>query len=133
MTEEAKNEAPATEPGSGPATKPAAQPAAIANDGGKLQGWAIVENQTDSDWENVQLSLVSGRPISFIEDLYQPLFVTRPTVEPELYASLRPQRYGEAMDAVRAEMQAKKPMQQALQMNANRRKAMEEMARLMAR
>jgi hypothetical protein len=39
----------------------------------RLQGWAIVENQTDNDWSNVQLSLVSGRPISFIQDLYQPL------------------------------------------------------------
>jgi hypothetical protein len=36
---------------------------------GKLQGWAIVENQTDNDWNNVQLSLVSGRPISFIQNL----------------------------------------------------------------
>jgi hypothetical protein len=55
-----------------------------------LQGWAIVENQTDSDWNNVQLSLVSGRPISFVENLYQPLYVPRPIVEPELFASLRP-------------------------------------------
>lgn len=59
----------------------------------KLQGWAIVENQTDNDWNNVQLSLVSGRPISFIQDLYQPLYIQRPVVEPELYTSLRPQRY----------------------------------------
>ncbi|MEM8873623.1 MAG: hypothetical protein AAGD32_05125 [Planctomycetota bacterium] len=58
-----------------------------------LQGWAIVENQTDFDWENVQLSLVSGRPISFVQDLYEPLYVPRPVVVPELYASLRPQRY----------------------------------------
>ncbi|MEM6312658.1 MAG: hypothetical protein AAF743_01125, partial [Planctomycetota bacterium] len=58
-----------------------------------LQGWAIVENQTDFDWDNVQLSLVSGRPISFIQDLYEPLYVPRPVVVPELYASLRPQRY----------------------------------------
>lgn len=58
-----------------------------------LQGWAIVENQTDNDWSNVNLSLVSGRPISFIMDLYQPLYVPRPVVEPELYASLRPQMY----------------------------------------
>ena len=65
--------------------------------GADLQGWAIVENQTDSDWDNIQLSLVSGRPISFIEDLYQPLFVSRPVVEPELFASLRPQRYAEGM------------------------------------
>ena len=60
---------------------------------GKLQGWAIVENQTDNDWNDVQLSLVSGRPISFIQDLYQPLYVPRPVVQPELYASLRPQTY----------------------------------------
>lgn len=59
----------------------------------KLQGWAIVENQTDSDWQNVQLSLVSGRPISFTQDLYQPLYVQRPVVVPELYASLRPKAY----------------------------------------
>jgi hypothetical protein len=64
---------------------------------GKLQGWAIVENQTDNDWNNVQLSLVSGRPISFVENLYQPLYVPRPVVEPELFASLRPQTYAGGM------------------------------------
>ncbi len=60
---------------------------------GTLQGWAIVENQTDNDWRDVRLSLVSGRPISFVQDLYQPLYVPRPTVVPERYASLRPQEY----------------------------------------
>src|SRR5687767_3671920 len=35
------------------------EPAPLPGDG-KLQGWAIVENQTDSDWTDVQLSLVSG-------------------------------------------------------------------------
>jgi hypothetical protein len=63
-----------------------------------LQGWAIVENTSDDDWQNVKLSLVSGRPISFTMDLYQPLYTTRPVVQPELYSSLRPQIYGEAMD-----------------------------------
>ncbi len=58
-----------------------------------LQGWAIVENQTDNDWNNVRLSLVSGRPISFVQNLYQPLYVPRPEVTPELHASLRPQTY----------------------------------------
>ena len=61
---------------------------------GKLQGWAIVENQTDNDWTDVSLSLVSGRPISFIMDLYQPLYAQRPTVVPEMFAGLRPQVYG---------------------------------------
>ncbi|MCE5325161.1 MAG: hypothetical protein LLG01_01980 [Planctomycetaceae bacterium] len=58
-----------------------------------LQGWAIVENTSDQDWTDVNLSLVSGRPISFIMDLYTPLYLTRPTVVPEMYAHLRPQMY----------------------------------------
>jgi hypothetical protein len=63
-----------------------------------LQGWAVVENPSDEDWNNVNMSLVSGRPISFQMDLYQPLYVPRPTVEPELFASLRPPTYNAAMD-----------------------------------
>ena len=62
-----------------------------------LQGWAIVENTGDSDWKHVELTLVSGRPISFIQDLYTPLYAQRPVVESELYASLRPQVYGEGI------------------------------------
>jgi len=58
-----------------------------------LQGWAIVENTTESDWNDVDLTLVSGRPISFVMDLYQPLYVDRPEIKPELYASLRPRTY----------------------------------------
>lgn len=65
----------------------------------RLQGWAIVENQTDNDWDNVQLSLVSGRPISFVTDLYQPLYIPRPVVMPELYASLRPQTYDAGLES----------------------------------
>jgi hypothetical protein len=66
-----------------------------------LQGWAIVENRTSQDWRNVKLSLVSGRPISFTMDLYQPLYNPRPVVQPELYANLKPQTYGDAMDELK--------------------------------
>ena len=58
-----------------------------------LQGWAIVENTGDEDWNQVQLSLVSGRPISFIMDLYQPLFVARPTVVPAEMTGLIPRTH----------------------------------------
>jgi len=58
-----------------------------------LQGWAILENTSDEDWKDVQLALVSSRPISFQMDLYSSLFVPRPIVEPERFASLRPQEY----------------------------------------
>jgi hypothetical protein len=63
-----------------------------------LQGWAVVENSTDEDWSNVEMALVSGRPISFKMDLYNPLFINRPLVEPELFASLRPPTYSGAMN-----------------------------------
>jgi hypothetical protein len=65
------------------------------NEAGKvyLQGWAVVENPTDEDWKDVRMALVSGRPISFQMDLYQPLYVPRPTVVPELFASLTPRTY----------------------------------------
>ncbi|MBC7856459.1 MAG: hypothetical protein IAF94_23765 [Pirellulaceae bacterium] len=64
-----------------------------------LQGWAIVENTTEEDWDNVNLTLVSGRPISFVMDLYQPMYIDRPVVQQELYASLRPRTYDQDLDA----------------------------------
>ncbi len=68
--------------------------------GDRLQGWAIVENQTDNDWKDVDLTLVSGRPISFVEDLYQPRYITRPIVEPFAFASLIPRVYEGANSAM---------------------------------
>jgi len=62
-----------------------------------LQGWAVVDNPTDDDWNQVGMALISGRPVSFQMDLYQPLYVPRPMVELELFQSLRPVAYGGAM------------------------------------
>ena len=53
-----------------------------------LEGWAIVDNTTGEDWNQVTLSLVSGRPISFISRLYEPRYIARQTAElPEDAAS----------------------------------------------
>jgi hypothetical protein len=81
----------------------------VLNKEGKpfLQGWAIVENPSDEDWQKVGMALVSGRPISFRMDLYDPLYAPRPLIEPELFASLRPPTYEGAMD--RASGVAKTP------------------------
>lgn len=81
-----------------------------------LQGWAIVENTTDRDWKDVRMALVSGRPISFVMDLYQPLYVPRPVVRPELYASLAPQVYGQDMAAEEKEFAKRKADRSELQM-----------------
>ena len=59
----------------------------------------MVENATDEDWKDVRMALVSGRPISFQMDLYTPLYVPRPTVVPELFASLRPVTYSGDLNA----------------------------------
>ncbi len=60
-----------------------------------LQGWAIVENTTDEDWRSVRLTLASGQPISFVMDLYRPLYIRRPEVSPQVYGAVQPQRYEE--------------------------------------
>jgi hypothetical protein len=64
---------------------------------GQMQGWAIVENQTDADWEGVDLTLVSGRPISFVQDLYTPTYVDRPVVPPTAGEPLPPKQYREGI------------------------------------
>ena len=42
-----------------------------------LQGWAVVDNVSGEDWEDVALSLTSGAPISFRYDLHSPRQVPR--------------------------------------------------------
>jgi hypothetical protein len=46
----------------------------------RLQGWAIVDNDGDTDWRDVELSLVAGRPVSFIQNLYPPYYLDRPAL-----------------------------------------------------
>ncbi len=45
-----------------------------------LQGWAVVDNTSDDDWIDVDLTLVAGLPVSFTHDLYTPRYVRRPVV-----------------------------------------------------
>jgi len=78
-----------------------------------LQGWAVVENPSDEDWKDVRMALVSGRPISFQMDLYQPLYVPRPTVELELFASLRPVAYSGSLNARELADAKKQPLEEA--------------------
>lgn len=77
----------------------------VLEDEGKpyLQGWALVENTTEDDWNGVRLALISGRPVSFIQDLYQPLYVTRPVVPPDIVASPFPQLHGSDLSFAEAE------------------------------
>jgi len=64
-----------------------------AKEGLTLQGWAIVENTTDDDWNDVALSLVSGRPVSFQMDLYEPMYVFRPEIPVPTVPGVMPRAY----------------------------------------
>ncbi len=69
-----------------------------------LQGWAIVENMSGQDWKDVDLTLVSGRPVAFHQALYNAYYVTRPEVPVEIAGRLMPgiDRGGVAADQQRA-------------------------------
>ena len=55
-----------------------------------LQGWAVVENMSGQDWKDVELTLVSGRPVAFRQALYNAYYVTRPEVPVEVAGRLMP-------------------------------------------
>jgi len=46
-----------------------------------LQGWALAENTTEDDWQDVTISFVAGNPLSYVMDLYSPYYVRRPQVQ----------------------------------------------------
>jgi hypothetical protein len=68
----------------------------VADEAGEalLQAWAIVDNVSGADWENVDLSLVSGLPVSFRQNLYDPHFVERPLIQLQRETAGAPVRYG---------------------------------------
>ncbi|NHJ86919.1 MAG: DUF4139 domain-containing protein [Asgard group archaeon] len=45
-----------------------------------LFGISVIDNTTSIDWENVVLRMVTGKPISFRYDLFNPLFIKRPEI-----------------------------------------------------
>ena len=63
-----------------------------------FQGWAIVDNNSDTDWNNVELSLISGRPVSFIQELYPPYYHSRPTLPLAIVGSARSRIFAGGFD-----------------------------------
>ena len=55
-----------------------------------LQGWATIENMSGQDWKDIELTLVSGRPVAFRQALYNAYYVTRPEVPVEVAGRLVP-------------------------------------------
>lgn len=45
---------------------------------GLLQGWAVIDNASQEDWNGVKLTLATGAPMSYALDLHTSAFVDRP-------------------------------------------------------
>lgn len=63
-----------------------------------IQGWAIVDNTVGEDWKDVQLSLVSGAPQSFIQNISQPYYTRRPVVALPQSVMLTPQEHEASLE-----------------------------------
>ncbi|HXP04760.1 MAG TPA: DUF4139 domain-containing protein [Stellaceae bacterium] len=58
-------------------------PADPAAGSAHLQGWAVLENFSGQSWNDVELTLLSGSPVTFRQALYQSYYVPRPIVPVE--------------------------------------------------
>jgi len=74
-----------------------------------LEGWAIVDNTSGDDWNNVRLAVVSGKPVSFITQLYEPRYVQRPFAELAENQAAAPVVYAGAMEAAKKDNKAAAP------------------------
>ena len=63
-----------------------------------LSGWSLVENTTNVDWEDIELSLVAGMPVSFIYDFYRPIYIQRHIIQPPKVLSARPTDIEEGLE-----------------------------------
>lgn len=57
---------------------------------GILQGWAVLENQSGHEWQGVDLTLVSGNPVTFRQALYESYYVDRPEVPVDVAGRVLP-------------------------------------------
>ncbi|HEX4621078.1 MAG TPA: hypothetical protein VH208_05855, partial [Myxococcaceae bacterium] len=65
-----------------------------------LQGWALLHNDSDEDWNGVRIELVNGRPDSFLYPLAAPRYASRELVTPENELSTIPQLLDTTADEI---------------------------------
>jgi hypothetical protein len=65
-------------------------PASDAAEKAHLQGWAVLENMSGQDWKGVELTLLSGNPVTFRQAIYEAYYVDRPQVPVEVTGRILP-------------------------------------------
>jgi hypothetical protein len=68
-------------------------------DRARLQGWALIHNDTEEAWHQVRVELSSGRPDSFLVPLAAPRYGRRELVAPEQVLSTVPQLLEHSLDS----------------------------------
>ncbi|MBE9558523.1 MAG: DUF4139 domain-containing protein [Proteobacteria bacterium] len=56
----------------------------------RLQGWAVLENMSGQEWKDVELTIVSGNPVTFRQALYTAYYVHRPEIPVEVLGRVLP-------------------------------------------
>jgi hypothetical protein len=59
-------------------------------DPARLQGWAVLENQSGANWDGVALTLQYGNPVTFRQAIYHSYYVQRPEVPVEVLGRILP-------------------------------------------
>ena len=59
-------------------------------DPARLQGWAVLENQSGANWDGIALTLQYGNPVTFRQAIYQSYYVQRPEVPVEILGRILP-------------------------------------------
>jgi hypothetical protein len=57
-----------------------------------LQGWAVLENMSGQDWQNVELTLLAGNPVSFRQAIYDAYYINRPEVPVDVVGHILPRQ-----------------------------------------
>jgi Domain of unknown function (DUF4139) len=65
-------------------------PASASTEKAHLQGWAVLENMSGQDWKEVELTLLSGNPVTFRQAIYEAYYIDRPEVPVEVAGRILP-------------------------------------------
>jgi hypothetical protein len=87
---------------------------AVDPEGVTLMGFGIVHNPADEDLNNIQLTLTTGEPVSFVIDLYNPKTVARHVVEERQRGAAPPPTFARAPRMAMAMAMPAAPMQGAM-------------------
>ncbi|HTZ69231.1 MAG TPA: DUF4139 domain-containing protein, partial [Acetobacteraceae bacterium] len=63
---------------------------AAGGDKARVQGWAVLENQSATDWKGVDLTLHAGNPVTFHQAIYDVYYANRPDVPVEVLGRILP-------------------------------------------